>query len=349
MKKKSFPQLRALFCGVIALFVIVSCVSSASAQTSTSTVKGAIIGDSGITATTTALQEQFQGIVIDDVTKMPSQWGLWWKSAKEKLALTFTFNSVKKAEKHIKFAEERFKYAEYILENSTDANKQEWAEKMIEKADQYINKVEENKDKWINNVNAGKRNILKNVATHQIRRENMLDRIEEKLPDDKLEKFREMREKSIEQHRKFMLNIYNNQKMPDSVKSELKTIKDKIEQKYRDIVEFQVEKRGLQIKAQGGDQSAKQELEDLKSARKSAVKSVIQGTTTSTLLKEMRRIKAINNPANVAPQVSPTSTPSAVPKPAVINQVKAKIQTKQQQKTQNAEWKVEQGEAIIVE
>ncbi|PIT87367.1 MAG: hypothetical protein COU31_03390 [Candidatus Magasanikbacteria bacterium CG10_big_fil_rev_8_21_14_0_10_40_10] len=119
------------------------------------------------------------------VNQMPTQWGLWWVGAKEKLSLLFTLDPVKKAEKRLLFAQERLKYAEYISANATDAKRQEWAQKMVEKADQYMEKVEAGKEKWSNNSEAVKNQLRQNTNANQIQMQKVKAQIKQRAEGKK--------------------------------------------------------------------------------------------------------------------------------------------------------------------
>ena len=100
------------------------------------------------TTTEVVIDDTLIGVTVDEITKMPTTWGLWWTSVKEKVSEVVTLDPVRKAEKQLQFAEQRMKYAEYIAENTTDPKKQAWAEKMVEKANKFMEKVEAKKENW---------------------------------------------------------------------------------------------------------------------------------------------------------------------------------------------------------
>ena len=74
---------------------------------------------------------QLEGITIQEPTKAPSRFGLFFRGIKEQVSLITTINPVKKAEKQLQFAEERMKIAEKIIASSDNAASQEKAAKMI--------------------------------------------------------------------------------------------------------------------------------------------------------------------------------------------------------------------------
>ena len=57
--------------------------------------------------------------------KIPSNFGLFWSDLAKNVSLSLTKNPIKKIEKHILFAEEKNRLANYIIENSKDLKNKE--------------------------------------------------------------------------------------------------------------------------------------------------------------------------------------------------------------------------------
>jgi hypothetical protein len=218
--------------------------------------------------------EELEGIEIDEPAEAPSRFGLFWRGVRERVALTFTFDEVKKAERRIKYAEERQLIAEKILEVADDPKAQERAQKVLNKASQMIEKVEEKKEKFLDGVDERKARLLKNIAAHEVRREHVFDRIEEKLHDrlaehpefeEKFEKFQELREHSLERGRGLLEAVQN---VPDQVKEHIERVKARIDQKADEHRQFLESRRELLLEVKSGDEEAIQKLEDLKEDRK---------------------------------------------------------------------------------
>ncbi|MFA4830928.1 MAG: DUF5667 domain-containing protein [Patescibacteria group bacterium] len=235
-------------------------------------------------------EEELEGIEVEEVTKMPSRWGIFWRGVKERVSVAVTLDPVKKAEKQLKFAEERMKIAEYVSENSQDSNKQAWAEKAVERANQLMGKVEANKEKWLNHPAARGRKLLENIANHQVRREKIMDKLEEKLPEEKLEKFRELREKGLEGSRR-LLNAIANENLPEKARERLQDVKDRIEEHAQEVKEFNEEKRELLKSAAEGDESAREDLKQLRDERLEAVKERVE--QRKEILEQRQEKKAV--------------------------------------------------------
>lgn len=206
----------------------------------------AVYADETVNTTDSSTVEQIsnqdlEGIEVEDVTKMPSRWGLWWRGIKERVSVISTFDPVKKAEKQLKFAEERMRMADYIAANATDDKKKAWAEKMVEKSNTYMEKVEKSKEKWSNNPNAAKQRLFRNIATFEARKDRFMDKIEKKIPEEKMDKFQELRNNSAERGQRVMKAL-ENKNVPLETKQRLRTVREKVgnkkiqaEKKTRDI------------------------------------------------------------------------------------------------------------------
>ena len=141
--------------------------------------------------------ENLSGMDIQVSDKIPSGWGLFWKGVKETVSTTLTFDPVKKAEKRLKYAEERMRLAEQMA-NSSNPKIQAKAQKMVEKANKFMEKIEAKKDKWMNKTGERAQRLITNMATHQINREVIFDKLQNKLPEDKYNKLKSLRDQSIE-------------------------------------------------------------------------------------------------------------------------------------------------------
>jgi len=92
--------------------------------------------------------EALEGVVVTQVDKAPSSFGLFWLGLKERVSIALTLDPVKKAEKQVEFAEQRMKIAEKIAEKTDDPEVQAKVQKMVDRAQELLAKVEEKKDKF---------------------------------------------------------------------------------------------------------------------------------------------------------------------------------------------------------
>ncbi len=211
--------------------------------------------------------EALEGVVIEEPKSIPSGLGIWWKNFTEGVSLGLTFNPVKKAEKQLKFAEEKTKLAEYMIANSTDAKVQEKAQKMLERADEYAKKIEEKKAEFLNNKDERAKKLLENITKHYLNKEKALDKIEDKIPADKLEEFAKMRENVEANAKAFLENIKNDVNVPQEVKDRIAQRVLKMENIKTQRTQIRTEQKGLLNELKEGNQEAKVELEKLRDER----------------------------------------------------------------------------------
>jgi len=234
-----------------------------------------------VPATDTAVVEQpvvegvLDGITVEEVKTVPTGLGLWWKGIKEQIKVLTTLDPVKKSELRLQYAQERMNIAQKIAESSTDEKVQERAQKVVESAQNMMSKIEENKSKWLANSDERVQRLLKNVATYQLNKENILNKIEEKISADKLPKWEEMRDRMTEKGQG-LLRAVENENMPEAVKAHLEAVKNKIEEQQRVVKEFRVEKEDLLEKAKTGDETAREELKKLQEEKKVRLEEVKQ-------------------------------------------------------------------------
>lgn len=178
--------------------------------------------------------------------------GLWWKGVKESVSLAFTFNPVKKAEKQVRFAEERMGMAAAMIEKAADDPElQDKALDMIGKAQKFLDKVEDRKSKWLAEDGEARDNLLKNLGTHTALREAVFDRIEEKLPEEALDRFQDLRDQGHMAGRRLMTAL-ENENIPEEIRDHLMGVKQRVEKFSEDLGIFKdVKKELLDLRAQG--------------------------------------------------------------------------------------------------
>jgi len=212
--------------------------------------------------------EDFDGTEVDEIEKIPSNFGLWWRSVRETLTLTFTWGEMNKAEKALKFAEERMRIAQMIAEKAPDDTKaQEKAQKMIEKAQKFMEKVETKKDKWSEGASQEKmEKMVKNIAIHQSNSDMILDELEKELAEGDTTAISELREKGAGSCSR-LLNAVANENISAETKEHLEEVKARIEEHATEVAEYNMERKTLQEKVRNGEESAKADLQALKEER----------------------------------------------------------------------------------
>lgn len=216
--------------------------------------------------------EALKGLPVDKIDKIPSDFGLWWRSVKETLTLTFTWDEMSKAEKSLKFAEERMRVAKLIAEQAPDdAKAQEKAQKMIEKAQKFLDKVEAKKDKWSKDKSQEKIDkLVANIATQQSNGDVIMDELEKKLSGDGAQTISDLREKGAAASSR-LLGAIANENISAETKAHLEEVKARIEAHAAEVKQYNADRKVLQEKIQNGDTSAKEDLQALKAERQTQI------------------------------------------------------------------------------
>ncbi|MBT3538594.1 hypothetical protein HOF40_03465 [Candidatus Parcubacteria bacterium] len=228
--------------------------------------------DSSVTETSTEADvlDSEEVLVEEEITEVPSTFGLWWREVKERVITGLTFDPIQKAEKQLQHAKERMRIAE-LMSESEDESVQERAEKMIEKAQKFMSQVEEKREKWTDKSDEKVNRLREHLADFQLRREQVMDKIEDSIPEDKQERIQELRQKGLEQGTR-LLNAINNENIPEPVREHLQNVKDRIEEHAEEVKLFRDEKHDLLEKAKDGDEDAKEALKQLNQDRKEDLK-----------------------------------------------------------------------------
>jgi len=250
-------------------------------STSETAVPTLYVEEPEVSTSVAVVTEDLEGVDFTVVEEVPSAFGLFWLGLKERVSLTFTFDPVKKAEKQVAYAEQRMKIAEKIAESSDDPKVQEKVQKMVDRAQELMAKVEEKKDKFLENKDKNTQRLLKNVAIHTENKEALMDKIEarlqDKLTEEQMAKFQEMREEGIVKAQG-ILQALSNPNMPEDVKTKLQEVKDRIDAKSVEVQQFREDQKQALEDLKNGVEGAKEELKALYEARKEGVKNSIEET-----------------------------------------------------------------------
>ncbi|MDP3244936.1 MAG: hypothetical protein Q8M83_04760 [bacterium] len=215
---------------------------------------------------------QTNAAATTNTTATPSGFGLFWQGIKERVALTLTFNPVKKAEKAVRYAEKRMEWAQAIAEKAKDNPKlQEKAQAVMERANVLLNKVEENKEALLQRKEESAKKILEKTADQMLRRQAVLDVLEAKLDPERLQAIDKMREDNQERTQR-LLNAVSNENISQEVRDHLQEVKDRVDERVEEVRVFREEKKDLLEKALEGDATAKQELKNLNQQRLETLK-----------------------------------------------------------------------------
>ncbi|MDP2709406.1 MAG: DUF5667 domain-containing protein [bacterium] len=204
------------------------------------------------------------GVETAEPTALPSNFGLWWRGWRERVSLALTFDSVKKSEKALLFAEERVRLADYITQNADDPKIQEKAQQMLAKANQYMEKIQERQSDLINNGGERAKILLGNLAAHYANQERVMEKLEDKLPPEKLEQFQSSRRSAEARTEAFLSRLAEHQNVPAEVKEKIIRTKERVGEKLKAREEFRTEQKDILEKIRAGSQAAREELKQLR-------------------------------------------------------------------------------------
>lgn len=251
------------------------------ATTVTTEADRALTTESGqaLTAESAVLSDEpeaLESVQVSEPTSVPSSFGFWWRNWQERVSVALTLNPVKKAEKRLVFAEERVKLAEYIAQNSTDPKVQDKAQQMLVKANEYIQKIEDKKDDLVNSTDQRAKILLRNVVRHQVNQTLVLDKLEDKLPPEKLEQFQQFRERVETRQENFLQNLQNNPNILQEVKDKVSEVAARVEARVQERQEFRAEQKDLLNEIKAGNEQARTEFDVLRQDRQQQLQQVRQ-------------------------------------------------------------------------
>jgi len=176
--------------------------------------------------------EEFKNLVVgvgvndvEEVTKM----NIFWHDLKDTLNLALTFNKIKKAEKELKFAEKRIRWAN-VLSVSDSQNKKDLAFELSAKADEYISKIADNSQNIFKEVGEKEENILENILIHQNNKAKVWENLESKIAVENSEDFMRIRDQIEGKQENFLKRLGANTQIPSDlskrIREEAQNIRD---------------------------------------------------------------------------------------------------------------------------
>jgi len=244
------------FAAFMALAVLVF-AAPAFAQTQTSSTE-----DTGTDGTEIVVEtDDGDVVVVDDtyddedveeVKEVPSNFGLWWRGVKERVSVTFTFDPVAKAEKELRYAEERRQIFEKMMENADTDEARARAEAQLVRSEQLMERVENRRETWENADDKTRiEKLRQNVITSHVRRENAFDRLEEVVPEERLDAVQALRLRAQEHSQALLERVANaGENVPEEVKARIEAVKTFIAGKKEALENFQERKDELREELQ---------------------------------------------------------------------------------------------------
>jgi len=224
--------------------------------------------------TTTADQsEVLEDMGVETSDKPISSFKVFWHNVRDNVSLSLTFDSVKKAEKELKYAEKRIRWANTLAESDNE-NAQERALKLSARADEYMIKIEEKKEKLLEKADERTNQLLENITKHQSNKMKVWDKLETKIPVEKLEDFSIIRE-NVEGHEKqFLENLLKNDKVSEEVREKLTEKKMEFEVRINSRQEFIKENKGFLERVKEENSSISDEERKIMEEKREEMKAI---------------------------------------------------------------------------
>ncbi|PIY93046.1 MAG: hypothetical protein COY70_00065, partial [Candidatus Magasanikbacteria bacterium CG_4_10_14_0_8_um_filter_42_12] len=232
------------------------------------------------------VDDTYDDASVETVVDVPSNFGLWWRGIKERVSVVLTVDPVVKAEKELRYAEERRQIFEKMMETADTKNERSRAEVQLARSETLMEKVEARRQEWENAPDATRvEKLNKNIVTSHIRKEHLFDRLEEVVPEDRLDDVQALRLKAQERSSEMLQRIADHGgEIPEQVKLRLEAVKTFIEEKKATLEDFQARKEVLKEELQNmteeerkdAMQEMNQERRDLNQERVEKTKEILE-------------------------------------------------------------------------
>ncbi|MFH1968419.1 MAG: DUF5667 domain-containing protein [bacterium] len=152
-----------------------------------------------------------EDLEVSDPTLLPDNPFYFLKEWRRGIQSFFAFGQLKKAELQQQFASERLLEIQKLVEEGKLDSK--ILEKATEKYERTMDKIKERADKIKENATENEEvsKFLEKFTNQQVLHEKILQRLEEKVPDDVLEKIRQAREQHLKRFGEVMQKLEANQ------------------------------------------------------------------------------------------------------------------------------------------
>lgn len=227
------------------------------------------------------INSELQGIDIKKINEAPSNLSLWWRSIKENVSLWLTFDNEAKAEKLIRYAEERLIIAELMSQSDNEQVRQRY-EAMITKANQFMEQLADKAPDWQNESGELANRLRLNIAAHQMNREAVMQRIEANLSDEQLERLDELKQQALTNGNR-LINAINNPNLPEDIANQLQVVQTRIEAHLQAVGVYIQQRQQLQEQVKAGDEQAKEQLQNLKQNRNQVMQQIVDDFKQSRL------------------------------------------------------------------
>lgn len=171
----------------------------------------------------------------------------FFSSARERVSILFTFDTLEKAKKQLTYIEARLQKAEALAEEAKDGASRQKAERAIAEAEDMLYKLSASKEKWEGKAQEETAKISERISSYTERRERILSTMASFLSDEELKKFSAFREQMTERAKKVLKDVKPEalkgipQKLKETIPGK-ENVPEKAKDLIKDIKNFDLKK-----------------------------------------------------------------------------------------------------------
>jgi len=196
--------------------LIIAIAGTAIAQETANTIVVQTTTDEAITA---------QDLGVTEPTLLPDSKFYFLKNWKNAIQSVFTFSQVKKAELNLKIASEKLLEAQKLAEKTDNPR---ILDKAAEIYNKQVEKIGNNIAKFKGTATSSEKisKFLDKYTKQQILQEQILDKLETKVPTSTMEKIQQAREKNLEKFGQVMQKLEDKDKIQQRLEKGLENLKE---------------------------------------------------------------------------------------------------------------------------
>jgi uncharacterized protein (DUF2384 family) len=187
---------------------------------------------------------------------LPSTFDLLWLSVVERIDLWLTISEETKVEKRLEYAAKREQLAAEILASSDTAQRAAQAYRLLQRANDLAGDSLEIAKRWQTEPGVEIDGLYAKITDYYIHREQLLETLEEKIPDSYREKFLEVQAALYEDGEVFFRYVYT-EHIPQDLKETIEQARADVAARYEGQAAFRAEREAwIELLRAGLSQSA---------------------------------------------------------------------------------------------
>jgi hypothetical protein len=131
-----------------------------------------------------------------------------------------------------------------------------------------MQKITDRKDELAKKTDEKTKKLFENVVRHQLNKEIVLEKLEDKVSPEVLEKFQEFRKQLEQKNGNILETIQNNPNLSQEVKDKIAEVMLQVQNTQKVREDFRAEQKDILEAIKTGREGAKEEFEKLREAKK---------------------------------------------------------------------------------